>query len=134
MITLNVATKQEAFNKAYLGIVGQGSASLSPENDDDDDYGSCSYRGGNGTKCGVGWLIDDKDYHSSMEGSSICELQASCTLYIGDITLDFLEEIQHAHDSAWANRSSIDEDESFITNFKHSMVVLCRQFELEMPK
>ena len=46
--------RQEALDKAYLGIMDQGRCSIKKST------GFCAYRGTGKAKCAIGWLIDDK--------------------------------------------------------------------------
>lgn len=55
-------SKQKAFETAALGLIAQGVPSV-------DDQNNCMYRGPNGTKCGVGFLIPDSKYSPSFERS-----------------------------------------------------------------
>lgn len=48
-------TRQEMFDKAYLGLAAQGfKPSMKGE------YGDCAYRGVDDMKCAIGHLVDDK--------------------------------------------------------------------------
>lgn len=82
-------TKQEAFNTSYLGVIGQGGFSR------DDD--ACMYRGPNGLKCGIGWLIDDETA-KGIEGKGIDRLP-DVIAKIG-LSDGFLLQLQFAHDHA----------------------------------
>lgn len=56
-------SRQEIFDIAYLGLKGQGFVAST------DDSGSCMYRGCNGLKCAVGFLIADEEYDKRLEDS-----------------------------------------------------------------
>ena len=58
-------TIQEAFNKAYLGVMQQGRASVNISGR------SCLYRGPDGAKCAVGFLIADEHYDRDLEGCPV---------------------------------------------------------------
>lgn len=65
-------------------------------------YGACKYRGDNGTKCAVGFLIPDDIYTPRLEGYTnakdlIAEL---CRSELKDIIYDLLDELQTLHDTA----------------------------------
>ena len=61
---MSKARKQELFNKAVAGLASQGfEASV-------DTDGTCQYRGPNGKRCAVGWLISDASYSPEMEGKT----------------------------------------------------------------
>ena len=55
--------KREIFDKVRDHLLAQNAKSLT--------YGSCLYRGPDGTKCAVGCLIPDDLYSSQMEGAAI---------------------------------------------------------------
>lgn len=101
--------RQEWFNASYLGLEKQGWKQSS----DTTIYGRnvCLYRGPNGCKCGVGQIIPDNAPVIAMEvlnqdGSSIKDLAGCCllsALSLGELStveIDFLIEVQEAHDSA----------------------------------
>lgn len=55
---------QREFDKAVKGIRQQGGPSIRKEG-----FG-CAYRGKDGRRCAVGWLLSDKRYRKDMEGRS----------------------------------------------------------------
>ena len=57
-------TEQETFDIVVTNLRNQGCQSL-------DDEFNCAYRGENGLKCAVGWLIPDDVYSEDMEGFSL---------------------------------------------------------------
>lgn len=64
---MDKARQQEMFDKSTRGIIKQGKPAIRQQ---DDNRGSwvCVYRGVDGCKCGIGQLIEDKDYNSTWEG------------------------------------------------------------------
>ncbi len=54
--------KQAAFNEAVRGLNAQRAFSIKEGHP-----GSCRYRGSNGTKCAIGFLIPDKEYSPDLE-------------------------------------------------------------------
>lgn len=88
-------TNQEAFNIIVRHMRQQGKRSMSS-----DIPGMCAYRGKDGTKCAVGALIPDEEYHPDMEGESVewigqaYQLKSLQTLNIG-----MLRVAQRAHDN-----------------------------------
>ncbi len=62
-------TRQEAFDKAYKGLAGQGFKKSILSNG----LESCAYRGADGLKCAVGFLIPDEKYQKKFEGVAVCE-------------------------------------------------------------
>ena len=60
---------QELFNKAVGGIYNQGKPSYQPSMGSD--AGVCMYRGPEGVKCAVGFIIDDEFYYERLEHSTV---------------------------------------------------------------
>jgi hypothetical protein len=85
---------QEAFNKSWLGMKSQHwekSAS----------GGACKYRHPDGKRrCAVGWLMPDKNYSETLEGSGVdAEIMEACGFDSSDLELKrMLEDLQNAHD------------------------------------
>lgn len=85
---------QELFNKIYLGLKSQNfEQSAVYENDNL----RCLYRGPNGLKCAVGFLIPDEKYNESIEHMSPWNLVVEG---IVKSDLNFLREMQSIHDNA----------------------------------
>jgi len=102
---------QAWFNTIYLGLNSQGFRQSS--NDD-----ICMYRGPDGLKCAVGWLIPDDQYTSDMEGHSIYSKMFHSIIfnekyvYVGEPKhgwLLFLSELQMAHDCTQAPQQRREE-------------------------
>lgn len=88
---------QELFNKIYLGLKSQNfEKSAIYENDNL----RCLYRGPNGLKCAVGFLVTDEKYNESIEHMSPCDLIAKKIVELSDIHIIFLREMQSIHDNA----------------------------------
>lgn len=86
-------TNQEIFNAVYLGLKSQGfERSLRSE-------GYCTYRGDNGRKCAVGWLIPDENYSPAIEGDSALDrsVQECLPAELKGKT-QFLNKLQVVHD------------------------------------
>ena len=125
MIKLNVETKQAAFNKAYLGIIAQGGASIA-------NNGGCMYRGNNGAKCGVGHLINDDDYKAEIEDNGIGSLtKAGHVRAYGELTTSFLGGLQSAHDRA--HKMSRQNEEPFFKEFVYQMKHFAAAHKLDVP-
>jgi hypothetical protein len=66
---------QEIFEHVGVRLLFQNQVSvvhiLANRFDERSSVDRCSYRGPNGTKCGIGHLIDDADYRYSLEGGSV---------------------------------------------------------------
>lgn len=99
--------RQEAFDIAAKHLLAQGKKSYVK---DDNGFGtadgipSCAYRGEDGLKCAIGALIPDDQYSYKMENMSVSILlqQDYCPpiLKSKDLTKDFLQGLQDAHDDA----------------------------------
>lgn len=104
-------------------VIAQGKPSM-------DDLGGCMYRGENGCKCSIGFLIPDKKYNREfMEGESVhgsSVLSRIPTTYKTDILwLDYLDVLQSCHD-----KCSLEDP--FIENFK--MAITNTVQEGNLPK
>lgn len=87
-------TRKEIFDLAYAGIKSQGfKRSAKPH--------GCLYRGPEGRKCAIGWLIPDEKYIPEMENYS---LRSSGILEVAEINpedVNFCIELQVCHDKAY---------------------------------
>ena len=90
--------QQEAFDKAAAHLLAQGKKSFQPG----DDY-LCAYRGVDGLKCAIGALIPD-DQYTGLEQMNVTVLlqrkDCPAILKSGDLTKDFLQDLQNVHDNA----------------------------------
>ena len=91
--------KQEAFDIMWRGLKSQGfeRSGRGP--------GDCSYRGANGRKCPVGWLIPDSEYDERWDEpdsetaiGDLEEVQRSIPGFTQEL-LPFLMECQATHDT-----------------------------------
>lgn len=60
---MNPLTAQEVFDKAAVGLLTQKKKSEDPSTGGN----GCLYRGPNGTKCAVGFCIEDEDYKEEFD-------------------------------------------------------------------
>jgi len=114
--TTELMTLQKMFDTAAVGMLKQGKKSI--------EGNACRYRGGDGCKCAVGFLIPDDLYSPDIEGTSVFssfkgptaslypdELDAALKLretishLIGhddlrDLRIDLIDGLQDIHDSA----------------------------------
>jgi hypothetical protein len=145
IITIQATSNQDAFTKAFNGVVNQGGAAV-----DDSEYGGppkCAYRGFDGKKCGIGHLISDEDYHEVIEGNGIADLlgDGDDPFYLGDddeipveIEVDgdidpkLLEALQTAHDRAY--KMVPRDPREFVHQFKRQMSFVAGNFKLEYPQ
>ena len=105
---------QEIFTTVYTGVVTQGALAK-------DDTGACLYRGPDGTKCGVGHLIDD-ELAASIEDLSIEVVDPLLLPLWAREQLFLLEQIQRAHDKA-----------NNIEDFQIRMTRLAEELNLKVP-
>jgi hypothetical protein len=90
-----ITERQMIFNTVYTHLMLQGRSSVSAT-------GHCKYRGPNGTKCAVGFLIPDSKYQEDIEGLAVHNL---VDLYpqvfsASDALIPLLTSMQMVHDSA----------------------------------
>jgi hypothetical protein len=62
-------------------------------------YHMCVYRGPNGTKCAVGFLLPDAEYNMEFEMLTLEEVRAGSET-LKRYSLDFLTAIQRIHDKS----------------------------------
>lgn len=129
---------QNAFNKAYLGLLKQGKPSVA-EN-------GCAYISPGGCRCAVGFLLpDDWTFQESMplEHSSIFGLFMdfdSTPMELLGIPIGqrrpyskaftFLNEIQHAHDNPATKGCS---NEEWLELWQNKMESIAIEYKLEIP-
>jgi len=86
-------SEQELFDEIVANLLKQGKPSIS-------DKGQCYYRGPEGLKCAVGWVISDNEYDENMEFKSVTDLleggQLPCSL---TPHVKLLSRLQIAHDN-----------------------------------
>lgn len=100
---------QQLFNRAWEGLKSQGfeRSVVVPRGG----YGNrCVYRGDEGRRCAVGWLIEDKNYHPNFDLDSFSVRDVVLEGGIGDLDpslskedcreVSFLQALQEAHDGA----------------------------------
>ena len=91
---------QEWFDRAVEGLAGQGfTRSVNAG-------GNCRYRGVDGKKCAVGFLIEDKDYVPEWDVSNSLEgpvyLLSGCRYSVTTAAVfKFLGDLQMCHDTAY---------------------------------
>lgn len=127
---------QEAFDKAYLGVIEQGG----PAHLDD---GRCRYRGPNGRKCGVGHLIDDEKLAARWDEQNLgihvgVQDDKAPAWMKSQPMAQLLTAIQSLHDSIVTelrdkNAGFVD-DKIFLYKFKTGMAYRAKQFNLTIPQ
>ena len=96
-------TRQESFNHICRNLIGATRPSV--YRDFTIEETRCQYRGEDGAKCAVGWLIPDDLYHPHMEGKSVLRLFADHPELQEEPLFKawpkrFLCELQEVHDEA----------------------------------
>ena len=123
-----MATRQEVFNRAYLGLASQGfqqsKSSCGPETS------ACMYRGANGRRCAIGWCIPDEKYDPNFEGKNVLENWKIVRAIGLDITdqqfgpdLQFARSLQVAHDAA---KTSMD--------MRYRLDMVAKKYHLTVPE
>lgn len=111
---------QEAFNKAYLGVVRQGGIARMSE------VGGCCYQTSDRKRCAIGHLLSDEQLASvhseGLNTQTISNLVDTGVLdkSFGD---KFFRKLQRAHDHAMS-----------LDDFKESMRRLAADYNLTMPE
>ncbi len=113
---------QEAFDKAYRGITGQGGPSTNPKT------GFCMYdseHDGKVRHCGIGWLLPEGYAKEKfLEGKRITALTTNDVF--GDIPAEFLTSLQDAHDGAAYSTKT----QPFDVGFHVQMLRVARNWDL----
>lgn len=112
-------TRQEIFDIAYRGLASQGWKQSSNAS------GSCAYRGKNGLKCAIGWLIPDEKYKRHMDrGNSSIDHKPSVVNAAGinKSDMSFAVALQMIHDEVPSSE------------LKASMEDFARDYGLTIPE
>ena len=116
--------RQEALDKAYLGLMDQGLPSV-------DEYGECSYRTSGGLKCIIGFLVDDDTATAwdSENDPSICCVQIPDKYEWISTDMEFFNNMQELHDFL-----RLIEDQKY---FRFTLTVIsnifAKKYELTLP-
>lgn len=121
---------QELFNQMVAGLASQGwkqSIQYDIPTVDQTKVDVCMYRGPDGRKCAIGWLIPDERYKKRMEGKPITSIIYALPDFINitDAMKVTLAELQQLHDNAksgelkeafqlYANKNQLTFPESLI--------------------
>ena len=126
-------TKQEIFNKVWLGLSGQNWRKSRTNLETLNTFGAM--RGKNGLKCAIGHIIPDDRYRPEFEGKDIDSLSIEFGLFPlagahgfeseGEYH-DFLQDLMSAHDSAYK--------ENFQPKMKQSFIEVASHWGLEIPQ
>ena len=129
-----LTNKQEIFNEVYTKLVKQGQPSS--------ENGLCRYRGPEGARCAVGWLIPDEDYHESFEclgvGTLLEELESSRLKSFLENHRELLMDLQQAHDSAIPSEDYEDDPDfplpkPWLQTWKEEMEQIAQRHKLTIP-
>lgn len=131
-------TNQEIFDTVYEGLKAQGCGSANSA--------GCAYKGENGTKCAVGWLIPDEVYTEDIESTGIrCQRDRAsrspteietlmCDLGYTSSQLDLLSALQTAHDCATEDEWAYAGKSTFIQEFLKHAIRVASNFGIQFPK
>lgn len=116
-------SNQKTFDIVARGIIAQGGPSAGGR-------GACYYRHPKlPRKCGVGHLIPDFRYKSSLEGKSAAT--DSVRLAMGpDHNVAFARVLQSVHDTAAFGWFGPKQDEQFMKAWRHAMVNIAKRYHL----
>lgn len=114
--------QQKVFEDVFLSLWKQGKKSMNGS------FG-CAYRGDDGCKCAIGFLIQDYEYKEVFEGFGIADLRDNFhpIRSLEKYSTDFLYALQKMHDSIydgeWVNFKDclIDNAKRFATKWKLQM-------------
>jgi len=127
-------TRQEIFDFVAKKMFAQGEPSYRHDNQNYS-IGSCAYRirksDGTVLKCAVGHLIPDDQYDDTIEMLAASDPYVMKRLPVEKDDGDFLDALQHAHDSTVLEQVSMREREVKWTDlFKENLRKLAEEFNL----
>lgn len=122
-------TMQHIFNTVVPLLIQQGKSSVTEV---DGSVPNCMYRGKDGSKCAIGWLIADDRYSPDFEGSNAVSTMESLnwmpnpeldlTQFSGDqVFHSFLCSLQACHDNA-------SDTTEFVRHFKKECIRLLSRY------
>ena len=132
--TLQNFTKQQVFDFVVENLIKQGGPSVNISTT------HCLYRGPNGRKCGIGFLITDEKYKSCriptlseehvaiFEGKNIHGVASSILLEIPEDWLNFLTGLQKVHDTCWL---MIAWETTFFNKLKNFCTQHCLEYKFQ---
>lgn len=115
---------QEAFDRAYNGVIKQGRPSLV--------NGDLAFRGDNGCKCAVGHCVSDRTLKKAFKTGKVSNTGPAAQLAVvvgvrSDAKIYFWQDLAKCHDRpAWFN------PEVFIKEFKACCRDFARHYGLSM--
>jgi hypothetical protein len=117
------------FDTVLTNLTTQGVASTGRTNPEGDI--SCQYRGTEGRKCAVGWLIADEQYTTAFEGQDATAFEVAEALIKSGVPNTAAAErligkMQHTHDTSMPRCG----ERHTIADFHNRMEKIARQFGL----
>lgn len=126
-------TRQEMFDKAYLGVIKQGGPAVQPNHNTGGSM--CSYLTPDGRMCAVGHLMTDEELKvMGIFKGGVFDLRdewgedAPAWMQEQD-DRDFLAAMQDAHDNLMGY-----EGREFVTNYMHDMEKVAAFYNLTVPE
>ena len=117
-----VMSKQQMLDKAVKGLASQGFVqSRGPGITENP--GRCAYRGNEGRRCAIGWLIPDDKYYPELEKNGEGHKLPKSVLNFRPSSMSLVWRLQLAHDRA------INPDQ-----MKQNLKDLAKEFGLRIPK
>ena len=126
---MNTSERQGMVDFVVMGIVSQGGPSMGEGVD-------CAYRGADGRKCAAGLFIADEFYSSGLEGCGTNDPRVEKVLLqsgVPKIAMDFLSELQNAHDSSANHAENRESDDAFWEEFSAQIEYICESHKLQYP-
>jgi hypothetical protein len=122
-------TRQQMFNTAYHGLAAQGFQRSVDANN------GCRYRGDEGRRCAIGYLISD-EIAAKVEGFTVCSnvpgvVECLKAAGIAPADFEFLRELQEAHDISLSFRDrTVDTSPAAV---KANVENVARKYGLTVP-
>lgn len=112
---------QLAFETAAKKLLEQGALSES------DLAGGCAYRGESGRKCAIGWLIPDRKYRKSIEGSAATDVNV-----LRSISATYKVSVDRHEDTIFLGQLQTVHDELPPEDWREGFRLLAQDFELDV--
>jgi hypothetical protein len=128
-------TRQEMFNKAYLGVIKQGGPAV--QSNHNTDGLMCSYLAPSGRMCAVGHIMTEEELKvmGAFRGGvqSLADEWADCLAYpewlLGNENLEFLNHLQDTHDNLMEYDGT-----DFVESYKSDMAKFAAFYNLTVPE
>jgi hypothetical protein len=113
-------TKQEMFDRVLEGIVAQGGGAI--------ERGQCRYLTTTKRRCAAGLFLEGEEGRSMIGSAAFYKHRF--TSIVGEENINFLSELQAAHDNSFIRDSQ--SDSAFLINFALNMKRLAASHNLAM--